>query len=414
MAPADWDRVAEIFAEGIATGDSTFETEVPAWERWDATTCPSRGSWRASTAASWAGARRNRTSIRDVYRGVAEVSVYVAEEARGEGVGEPLLTALAEAAHDAGPVDARGHRHRREHRQREDGRGVRLPPGGPARAPRASSAAGGATCCSTSAGAPGLTVAAAACRPRGAAIGSLGGRFPGWGVRRGRAAGTAHTRRATSSWGRACSARRRRRRGRRMAMSMEADLRAFRFSRMGPKGSQLGDPARRLIGAGHDDRPRRDEARLDRPRRLHLPRPVPGPRPDVRQEPPARRPAACPVADLIAGRSPSLDLDSLYGLGPTLTPEFYARRQGAPEDRRDGEGRLPAGRDRRTSPSPGSTCPGGPTGRRGSRTSATTRTSPSRRPTSRSSASTTGWSTSSRPTASPSRSASPTARETWS
>ena len=44
----------------------------------------------------------NRTSIRHVYRGVAEVSVYVAEEARGEGVGEPLLTALAEAAHDAG------------------------------------------------------------------------------------------------------------------------------------------------------------------------------------------------------------------------------------------------------------------------------------------------------------------------
>ncbi len=31
-----------------------------------------------------------------------------------------------------------------------------------------------------------------------------------------------------------------------------------------------------------------------------------------------------PVADLIQGRSPSLDLDSLYGLGPGLTPEFYA------------------------------------------------------------------------------------------
>jgi phosphinothricin acetyltransferase len=40
--------------------------------------------------------------VRDVYRGVAEVSVYVAEEARGEGVGEPLLVALAEAAHATG------------------------------------------------------------------------------------------------------------------------------------------------------------------------------------------------------------------------------------------------------------------------------------------------------------------------
>ena len=35
MEPADWDRVAGIFAEGIATGDSTFETEVPAWAEWD-------------------------------------------------------------------------------------------------------------------------------------------------------------------------------------------------------------------------------------------------------------------------------------------------------------------------------------------------------------------------------------------
>ena len=44
----------------------------------------------------------SRVSIRDVYRGVAEVSVYVAEEARGDGVGEPLLTSLADAAEEAG------------------------------------------------------------------------------------------------------------------------------------------------------------------------------------------------------------------------------------------------------------------------------------------------------------------------
>lgn len=102
MRHEDWDRVADIFAEGIATGDSTFETTVPSWERWDRDHLPGPRlvARLGGRVVGWGAA--NRTSIRDVYRGVAEVSVYVAEEARGAGVGEPLLVALAEAAHAAG------------------------------------------------------------------------------------------------------------------------------------------------------------------------------------------------------------------------------------------------------------------------------------------------------------------------
>jgi phosphinothricin acetyltransferase len=37
-----------------------------------------------------------------VYRGVAEPSIYVAAEARGEGVGRALLTALVESSETAG------------------------------------------------------------------------------------------------------------------------------------------------------------------------------------------------------------------------------------------------------------------------------------------------------------------------
>ena len=108
-----------------------------------------------------------------------------------------------------------------------------------------------------------------------------------------------------------------------MAMSMEADLRAFRFSRMGPKGKQLGDPARRLIGRAmtidHDAKKLDSTVPsgftylgqfLDHDLTFDKSR--------------LRDDQSVPVADLIAGRSPSLDLDSLYGLGPTLTPEFYA------------------------------------------------------------------------------------------
>jgi len=35
LRPEHWPAVARIYAEGIATGDATFETEVPSWERWD-------------------------------------------------------------------------------------------------------------------------------------------------------------------------------------------------------------------------------------------------------------------------------------------------------------------------------------------------------------------------------------------
>ena len=36
LLPEHWDAVARIYAEGIATGNSTFELDVPAWETWDA------------------------------------------------------------------------------------------------------------------------------------------------------------------------------------------------------------------------------------------------------------------------------------------------------------------------------------------------------------------------------------------
>ena len=36
MSPADWPAVRDIYAEGIATGDATFETSAPEWPAWDA------------------------------------------------------------------------------------------------------------------------------------------------------------------------------------------------------------------------------------------------------------------------------------------------------------------------------------------------------------------------------------------
>lgn len=94
LLPADWPAVRAIYQEGIATGNATFETEAPDWEKWDAGHLRhSRFLARhAGEAAGWAAL--SAVSARRVYAGVAEVSVYVAERARGFGVGTRLLEAL--------------------------------------------------------------------------------------------------------------------------------------------------------------------------------------------------------------------------------------------------------------------------------------------------------------------------------
>jgi phosphinothricin acetyltransferase len=94
--------VAEIYAEGIATGLSTFETEIPTWERWDRDHLPDHRLVAADGDDVLGWAALSRVSIRDVYRGVAEASVYVAGDARGRGVGELLLDALVAGADAAG------------------------------------------------------------------------------------------------------------------------------------------------------------------------------------------------------------------------------------------------------------------------------------------------------------------------
>jgi phosphinothricin acetyltransferase len=98
LEAADWDRVAAIYRDGIESGNATFETSPPAWERWNAAHLPS-GRLVARVADRVVGwAALSPVSDRCVYAGVAEVSVYVAADARGRGVGRALLAAIIEAA----------------------------------------------------------------------------------------------------------------------------------------------------------------------------------------------------------------------------------------------------------------------------------------------------------------------------
>jgi len=102
MTPADWLQVRAIYEEGIATRNATFEAEAPSWEHWDAAhlrVC--RLVARAGDVLLGWGAL-SPVSRRQCYAGVAEVSVYVRESARGRGVGRALLEHLVAAAEAEG------------------------------------------------------------------------------------------------------------------------------------------------------------------------------------------------------------------------------------------------------------------------------------------------------------------------
>jgi len=94
----DWPEVARIYADGLATGVASFETDVPGWDEWDAGHLaePRLVAEADGVVGGWLAV--SPVSGRACYRGVVEHSVYVDAAARGRGLGRALLEALVEAA----------------------------------------------------------------------------------------------------------------------------------------------------------------------------------------------------------------------------------------------------------------------------------------------------------------------------
>lgn len=94
MRPAHWEGVRAAYLEGIATRNATFETDAPDWSCWDTAhlNFARLVALAGEQVAGWAALAP--VSGRKVYAGVADVSIYVGERFRGEGVGRILLEAL--------------------------------------------------------------------------------------------------------------------------------------------------------------------------------------------------------------------------------------------------------------------------------------------------------------------------------
>lgn len=102
MKVDDWTAVRDIYREGIEAGSATFETQVPSWEEWDMNHLPDCRLIAKANGEVIGCVALSPASSRCVYRGVAEVSLYVKGSARRQGIGKALLNAVIEESERIG------------------------------------------------------------------------------------------------------------------------------------------------------------------------------------------------------------------------------------------------------------------------------------------------------------------------
>lgn len=103
MTEEDGAAVMQIYAEGIARGGATFETNPGSWEDFRAGKRDAPQLVAVDTAGQVRGfVVLSQTSKRAVYRGICEVMIYVAPNAAGQGVGNALMSRLIEESEREG------------------------------------------------------------------------------------------------------------------------------------------------------------------------------------------------------------------------------------------------------------------------------------------------------------------------
>lgn len=96
MQSGDWEAVKQIYEEGIASSNATFQQQAPGWEDWNKGHLPHSRIIAKENGKIVGWAALTPVSGRCVYAGVAEISVYVNDKAKGKGLGKQLLQKLIE------------------------------------------------------------------------------------------------------------------------------------------------------------------------------------------------------------------------------------------------------------------------------------------------------------------------------
>lgn len=102
MTENDWNDVVRIYLDGIDTGNATFQTNTPIWGEWDNSHCKNCRIVMKFENKTIGWASLSRISSRDVYSGVAEVSIYLDSDYKGNGFGTKLLNSLIELSEQYG------------------------------------------------------------------------------------------------------------------------------------------------------------------------------------------------------------------------------------------------------------------------------------------------------------------------
>lgn len=103
MKPTDWNEVKMIYKEGIRKGIATFETNIPeSFEAFNQRVCPDSALVAVIDEVVLGWCKLSPVSDRKVYEGVAEISIYVHQNARGKGVGTALLKELVKQSEQLG------------------------------------------------------------------------------------------------------------------------------------------------------------------------------------------------------------------------------------------------------------------------------------------------------------------------
>ena len=102
LTKQDWPSVRLIYEKGIATGLATFETSSPEWEQWDRTHHEFSRLIIRKEDQTLGWAALSPISSRYVYRGVAEVSIYIDPVYKAQGLGKKLLSSLIVSSEENG------------------------------------------------------------------------------------------------------------------------------------------------------------------------------------------------------------------------------------------------------------------------------------------------------------------------